>query len=136
MDHNGPRPPYLAADKERADFIFFVPFLSENFRQYLFYHFSGHEDGDSSLLECAIALNSLENAIAGYFFTSPDVLPKGIGNAWYDLAQKFESLLHGGRIKEMLENPEHEPRIAYDPVSDSLPHIRGWIQQRLTREHH
>ncbi|KAL6831367.1 hypothetical protein J3E69DRAFT_379203 [Trichoderma sp. SZMC 28015] len=89
MGNDDPLPPYLAADKEREDFIFFVPFLSENFRQYLFYHFSGHEDGDSSLLECAIALNSLENAIAGYFFTSPDVLPKGIGNAWYDLAQKL-----------------------------------------------
>ncbi|KAL7801957.1 hypothetical protein V8C43DRAFT_324809 [Trichoderma afarasin] len=89
MGHDGPQPPYLAADKEREDFIFFVPFLAGNFRQYLFYHFSGHEDGDSSLLECAIALNSLENAIAGYFFTSPDVLTKDIGNAWYDLAQKL-----------------------------------------------
>lgn len=127
MGHDGPQLPYRAADTERKDFISFVPFFSENFRQYLLYLFSSYEDGDSSLLECAKALNSLENAIAGYFFTSSNVLTEDIGNAWYDLAQKFESLLHGGRIKEMLENQGHEARIAHDAVSDSLLNIQGRI---------
>ncbi|KAL6807010.1 hypothetical protein GGI42DRAFT_366735 [Trichoderma sp. SZMC 28013] len=89
MGHDGPQLPYRAADTERKDFISFVPFFSENFRQYLLYLFSSYEDGDSSLLECAKALNSLENAIAGYFFTSSNVLTEDIGNAWYDLAQKL-----------------------------------------------
>ncbi|KAL6805264.1 WD40-repeat-containing domain protein [Trichoderma sp. SZMC 28012] len=95
MDAEVSHPPYDGPEEEMHNFISIISFLSEHFNQHLFCFPSSQEAGLCSGFSTAFDL--LESVIKVHFSDGSNHATKGIGNAWYHLAQLIESWLLGDR---------------------------------------
>lgn len=117
MDAEASHLPYDGPEEEMHNFISIISFLSEHFNQHLFCFPSSQEAGLCS--EFSTAFDLLESVIKVHFSDGSNHATKGIGNAWYHLAQLVESWLLGDQVNEMIENLGHAAETADGHVSSS-----------------